>query len=486
MSQKISHDEACAVMRNSGFEPLEQYVSPQSPWKCRCTKCELESSPTYANVKNLGTGCRHCKRNQLDQNVLIQRLALQNLELISDYVSSRVPIKLVCNVCKHGFEATTRQIKSVLVPCPECRDKERIEFASDAVEIMLSVGLEPIEPYKNSKTPWLSKCLVCEREVSPQLGSIKSGHAGCIYCAGLKIDSEDAIATMLAADLRPLDPFVSGKSRWRCLCLQCGDETYPRYAAISVGSGGCKRCGIVKRAKSKTFEESVARQFMLDADLEPLEPYVNQKHGWKCRCLNCGNEVFPMLNTIRNGDGGCKFCGKNYVDPLEAELFFKSKGFTPQEEYPGANSGWHSIHNLCGNEVAPLYSSIKAGGGCKFCTNKGFQFHLPGYLYLIANEKMGALKVGIATSGIRQDRLNVHVRHGWLLYRKIHFDIGNDAYLLEQEVLKWMREEMKLPAFLTAMDMPQGGWTETVSDAEIDLPTIWEKVREIREQVAYP
>jgi hypothetical protein len=369
-----------------------------------------------------------------------------------------------------------------MVPCPECRDKERIEFASDAVERMRSTGLEPLESYKNLRTPWLSRCMECKRVVNPQLGSIKSGHSGCIYCAGLKIDSEDAIVAMLSADLRPLDPFVSGKARWRCLCLQCGDETYPRYAAISNGQGGCIRCGIAKRAKSKTFDESVARQFMLDANLEPLEPYVNQKHSWKCRCLKCGNEVSPMLNTIRNGDGGCKYCGKNYVDPLEAKLFMESKGFTPQEEYPGANAGWLSIHNLCRNKVAPLYSSIKAGGGCKFCTNKGFQFHLPGYLYLVVNEKFGALKVGIATSGIRQDRLKIHVRYGWLLYRKMHFNIGNDAYLVEQEVLKWIREEMNIPAFLTSIDMPQGGWTETISHADIDLPTIWDKVREIHAQ----
>jgi len=27
--------------------------------------------------------------------------------------------------------------------------------------------------------------------------------------------------------------------------------------------------------------------------------------------------------------------------------------------------------------------------------------------------------------------------------------------------------------------MPQGGWTETVDASEIDLPTIWAKVKEL-------
>jgi hypothetical protein len=133
--------------------------------------------------------------------------------------------------------------------------------------------------------------------------------------------------------------------------------------------------------------------------------------------------------------------------------------------------------------VAPQYSSIKAGGGCKFCTNKGFQFHLPGYFYLITNEALHAHKVGISTSGIKQDRIESHVKHGWLLYRRMHFSLGNDAFLLEQATLKWLRQGLGLTGVLSPQEMPQGGWTETFSSDEIDLASVWKQVLVLKNEI---
>jgi len=45
--------------------------------------------------------------------------------------------------------------------------------------------------------------------------------------------------------------------------------------------------------------------------------------------------------------------------------------------------------------------------------------------------------------------------------------------------LKWLRDEKKLPAFLSEFELPQGGYTETIDASEIDLATIWAKVEEL-------
>jgi hypothetical protein len=476
-SNKISETDATDLMKSGGFDPLEPYPGAQRPWLCRCLTCGLESKPTFAGVKHLGAGCKFCNRNQLSKNEIETRLDLQKLKLQGSYVSSRVAMELHCLNCNFDFSATLKQIKNVIVPCPNCRELANLEFANEAARFMRSAGLEPLTTYVNNSTPWESTCLNCKRTVKPSFSSIRSGHSGCGYCAKVKVDEEVAIQVMEAAQLHPLDPFVSSKAKWRCLCLECGGEVYPRFANISSGNGGCTPCGTRRRAGLRTMDEEVARSFMIEAGIDPIEPYVNSATKWKSKCLKCSKIIFPMLNTIRNGDGGCKHCAKNYVEPAEARKLMIQHGFEPLVDYPGAGTGWLSRHSSCGREVAPMYSSIKSGGGCKFCTNKGFQFHLPGYLYLITNDSLNAHKIGVATSEIKQDRLKVHVRHGWMLYRKLHFDLGNDAYQLEQSMLNWLRNDKNLSPAVLQENMPQGGWSETFSSDEIDLPTVWDEVR---------
>jgi hypothetical protein len=38
---------------------------------------------------------------------------------------------------------------------------------------------------------------------------------------------------------------------------------------------------------------------------------------------------------------------------------------------------------------------------------------------------------------------------------------------------------MHFGSFISAQQMPQGGWTETVDASEIDPPTIWAKVEQL-------
>jgi hypothetical protein len=60
----------------------------------------------------------------------------------------------------------------------------------------------------------------------------------------------------------------------------------------------------------KKLDELEAVAIMRGANFEPLEPYKLIKSPWKCKCLQCGNITFPILNNVRSGHGrGCKTCG---------------------------------------------------------------------------------------------------------------------------------------------------------------------------------
>lgn len=475
-SNRLPDHVAVEVMKAAGFEPLEPYVSSGTPWRSQCLKCGEISTPRLGNVKGLNSGCKNCNRNQSDLEEVASRLKKLNLELIGEYVSSRQENQIRCLNCETIFRSTTRRIFDSENPCPNCREEIRKDFIERVNSIFEMAGLTPKVPYKNSSTPRLCVCQSCNREVSPTYNSLKTSKSGCRYCSKLLIDPDDANNLMLSNNLKPLDSFQSGKTPWRSVCLICNSECFPRFANIKSGNGGCQVCALKRRIASRTLSEEVAVQIMKDSGLIPLEPYKSSKDKWLCKCGTCGREVRPMLNTIQQGDGGCGWCSKSIVDPEEALKFMVQNGFAPQIEYPGSNVPWPSKHEACGRISSPRYASIKRGGTCKFCTNKGFQFHLPGYIYLITHSELHAHKVGIASSDMRNDRVKSHVAQGWQLFRTKSFELGDDAYRVEQATLNWLRSELNLSACVSSTEMPQGGWSETVSSDEIDLVSIWDQI----------
>ena len=101
--------------------------------------------------------------------------------------------------------------------------------------IIRAAGVELIEQYRNSQSPWRCRCLACGHEVIPQLGNVRAGHAACGYCAGTKVDPVAAEAVMRAAGFTPLEKYPGSGQPWRCRCYRCGNESAPRYSAVSGG-----------------------------------------------------------------------------------------------------------------------------------------------------------------------------------------------------------------------------------------------------------
>ena len=118
-------------------------------------------------------------------------------------------------------------------------------------------------------------------------------------------------------------------------------------------------------------------------------------------------------------------------------------------------------------------------GGCKYCATLGLDLTLPAYIYLITHQEFGAHKIGISGMHAKEDRIRDHEKSGWKLYKRKNFESADLTYEIEQEVIRWLREDRGLPPFLSLSEMPQRGWTETVDASEIDLPIIWAKVEEL-------
>lgn len=242
-----------------------------------------------------------------------------------------------------------------------------------AAAIMRQAGVEPIDPYPNSSAPWRCRCLACNHEVTPRLDNVRSGHGACGYCTGTMVDPDAAVAVMLAAGLRPLEPYPGSGRPWRCQCARCRQEVSPRYSAVAKGAG-CRHCAIETAGQSIRLDPEAAAELVRAAGLQPLGPYPGAGEPWLCRCATCGRDVTPRYNDVRTGHNGCKRCAQKLaglgqrIEHETAAAFMLERGLEPLEPYRGAGHQWRCRCLNCGAEVTPRYTNIKQGwGGCLSC-----------------------------------------------------------------------------------------------------------------------
>jgi hypothetical protein len=406
---------------------------------------------------------------KLAEEVMLQA----GLKPLEPYTSSSANWKCKCLKCGKIVSPRYSTVKAG-AGCAYCAGIKLDPI--DAEKEMRKANLEPLEPFKSSKSKWKCKCLKCGKTVYPYHTAIKQGQGGCVYCAkGQYVDPDQAFKLMMKADLKPLEPYKGSGLRWKCLHIPCNQIVYPMYASIQQGQGGCIHCaGIAKKT------DEYARKVMLESSLEPLEEYINANAKWKCKCVKCGNIVFPTYSAIQSGHGGCIHCAKGqYVDPEEAKNFMVAHGFEPLTPYKGYHAKWECVHVKCGNKIETKYGDIQRGReGCRYCSISGFRYDRESYIYLITHKEFGAHKVGIANKVKvkSNDRLYRHMAEGWEVVQVWNFQDGWIVARIENQVFMILRKDLKIPQYLVKEQMKFGGQTETMDASAISIPKVKELV----------
>jgi hypothetical protein len=254
-----------------------------------------------------------------------------------------------------------------------------------AEAMMISAGLQPLEPYKNAISDWKCKCLTCKKIVISRYNRIQQG-SGCPLCAykagGLKIRNTEAKALekLKEYNLEAIDPYEKSDTKWKCRCLRCGEIVYPKLKNLQRGDGGCYKCGMKIAGLKNTMSQEDAIQIITDAGFEPLEPYKNALAKWKMRHNICGAIVYPKLNSIANASGstsGCAVCtghqvqrGFNDLATTHPELSTQAIGWDPSDITPGSNlkKGWKC--SLQHQWSAAVSQRVNKQSGCPYCTGK--------------------------------------------------------------------------------------------------------------------
>lgn len=356
--------------------------------------------------------------------------------------------------------------------------------AEAAAALLVERDLEALEPYPGMTTPWRCRCLKCGQPVSPTAHNLKVG-GGCRACGIItrankqRGPADVAVADLVAAGFDPLEEFPGVMNPWRCTCRTCGKPAVKTLNAIRNDSGGCRWCLRLQ------IDPADAVAFMRSVGVEPLVPYPGSDYTWSCRCMRCKRTVNPRYGAVRGGTAGpCGYCGKRLVDPAEAAELMRSAMLEPLEPYPGARIPWKCRCLRCDRFVTPTQNTVKQGfGGCRWCQDSGFKLAAPANVYLIVHVLHGAAKVGITNT--RGARLKLHSSHGWEAVAVVPMP-GMRAAAIEADILDWWRTDLGLPPYLSRVEMPQGGWTETVDLDAIDIPATIGRIKALATSTGEP
>jgi hypothetical protein len=256
----------------------------------------------------------------------------------------------------------------------------RVVKAQEAITLMLGAGFEPLAPFVNSRTPWKSTHIKCGNIVEPTYGAIKAGRRGCRHCSNRKLNHGYALGVMRNAGLEPKVPFTNTDTKWESIHIECGATVFPKFKSVQEGHSGCKPCSdkekreVTRVNQPNLISQEEALKIARNADLEPLEPYLNTKTNWKCRCKICNDIVHPKLGLLKSrGQRSCKTCkknsrGKGKYSQVDAQNLLAAAGRSPLEPYLDTTTPWKSICLTCGTIGTPTLVNIKRrGNSCIKC-----------------------------------------------------------------------------------------------------------------------
>jgi hypothetical protein len=435
--QTLSQGEVESLFLKQGLRVLEPYVNSRTRIKSECLGCGKVVHPFYRQIWSGQSGCRDCSSNRLKLNnqELNETFERLNITLIGEYRNSKIPVAVQCNVCRSTSDEIVARLRKMRVfHCVICKPQKTF--------VRRRKHLSP------SKSFFGNDKILDEIQV----GLLKNEFASLNY--------------LLLGEFQTVHKPVSVRH------ISCGTVSDRSLHSIRKGAGFCKGC-----MKNRVITEEEALKVLDKAGFSPVGKYVNGDTPWESKCKKCGKLSNPTIHTLKGRKSGCAYCSGVRVDPDDAERVMISVGYIPLEPYKNNKAKWKSRHEVCGKVVYPMYNSIQSGqGGCSNCADK-YSYFEPSYFYVMENGIFSSLKIGISNSDSRDDRVVVHSKHGWKLVKRIDFENGFLAYEFEQTLLKYLRGSRNIPIHLSKKEMPQSGYSETVSMDLMGLQELLSLVR---------
>ncbi len=199
--------------------------------------------------------------------------------------------------------------------------KSAAQIRHEAIESIVSLGklrslrIDP-KTYKNSKTKFPFRCLVCGYDGETSLGLLKMSNHGCKKCgskAGAskqRLGSEVIVEEARMAGIQiTLGEYQNTNQKVECRCSNCAHQWTTTIGCIRSGRG-CPKCKRKQASAKTSLQESDVRNRIQQLGITLLSAYVNSRSKIKVRFNGCGHSIMTTWNQIQVG-GGCGECAPN-------------------------------------------------------------------------------------------------------------------------------------------------------------------------------
>ena len=123
------------------------------------------------------------------------------------------------------------------------------------------------------------------------------------------LDPKVAEEIMLKAKLQPLETYKNAKTNWKCKCLVCGSIVTPRYATVQTLGAGCKTCRYRKIREYHVFKIEYVKEVIEKRGGKLIsQTYTNSDTPLD---IQCSKDHF-FTNTFNHIHSGqwCPTCSK--------------------------------------------------------------------------------------------------------------------------------------------------------------------------------
>jgi DNA-directed RNA polymerase subunit RPC12/RpoP len=273
-------------------------------------------------------------------------------------------------------------------------------------------------------------------------------------------------------------------------------------AQISSRTGGrdCPYCSSRKvlqgfnDLRTTSLRALAEWNFKRNGDLKP-ESFMRGSHNvvwWQC---SHGHEWQGSIASRALAVHGCPVCLNQLIVPGINDFGTRMPNLAKEwdtAKNEGVNPTGLSLRSnkkywwICpeGHSYKSTILGRANGTGCQKCAQFGYDPNLPGLLYFIENLQLGAMKIGITNLSARTDRLASFRKAGWTVLKTVEKINGHVVSEAETLLLRWVRNDLKLPPFLTNAEMRSTkGASETFSGEAITSHSVGMKIDEVFMQV---
>ena len=238
----------------------------------------------------------------------------ENIEILGEYVGSKIKIKCKCKVDGYEFEMRPNNLLNNQ-GCPKCAGRHTTteEFKQEMKKI--NDNIEILGEYIGTDKKIKCKCKIDGYEWETTPHNLLNNH-GCPKCAGRNKTTEEFVDKMkeINNDIEILGEYVGSDIKIKCRCKIDGYEWEIIPSSLLRGTG-CPKCG---GNASKTTEEFVDKMKEINNDIEILGEYKTSYTKIKCRCKLDGYEWEAKPRNLLS-NRGCPKCNASKGEKRVAE-----------------------------------------------------------------------------------------------------------------------------------------------------------------------